>query len=691
MSKISNKIIWIFLLILSISTVNVYAKDNCDKNAIKIKSITSDNIEGVVELSKPSYEDNFINLDIQMKEVGDNIIYEAVIKNTSDEDYYLNDNSIQLNSSYFDCEIISDDKLTIIKPNQERKVKIKISYKKEVEEDKFKDNKYEDNQAIILKFEDKSQDLLSNPLTKNNLIRIVITLFLITGITIYTIKNKKTKYIVLIGITLIPLSINALCKVELNINTHIVINKGNPCTYDGELTPGVEFTKGNFTYHYMQEFYYTYTQPYLPVHAPNPDYIINPVGSPYVEVKKWTTISDDGWGVRYTPGVENTTENNRMCTEINNKPIVSLSYMFAGIQADENLKIDLMDTSRVKDMKGTFSYTNITPSNLSNFSTINTENMSSMFHSNSATSLDLSSFDTSNVTNMSHMFYTSKATTLDLSSFDTSNVIDMSYMFLESQVTSLDLSSFDTGNVTNMKSMFYNSKATTLDLSSFDTSKVTDMSYMFSGSQVTSLDLSSFDTGNVTDMSGMFSRSQVTTLDLSSFDTGNVTNMKSMFDNSKATTLDLSSFDTSNVIDMSYMFSGSQVTSLDLSSFDTSKVTNLSNMFYNSKATILDLSSFDTSNVTDMSYMFSGSQVTTLDLSSFDTGNVTNMKSMFDNSKATTLDLSSFDTSNVTNMSHMFYNSKATTGYARTQADADKFNNSNDTWKPSSLTFIVKG
>ena len=67
------------------------------------------------------------------------------------------------------------------------------------------------------------------------------------------------------------------------------------------------------------------------------------------------------------------------------------------------------------------------------------------------------------------------------------------------------------------------------------------------------------------------------------------------------------------------------------------------------------------------------------------------MKSMFDNSKAITLDLSSFDTSNVTNMSYMFYNSKATTGYARTQADADKFNNSSDTWKPSSLTFIVKG
>jgi len=118
-----------------------------------------------------------------------------------------------------------------------------------------------------------------------------------------------------------------------------------------------------------------------------------------------------------------------------------------------------------------------------------------------------------------------------------------------------------------------------------------------------------------------------------------------------------------NVTSMRYMFYNSSATTLDLSSFDTSKVTNMSNMFRSSSATTLDLSSFDTSNVTTMSYMFSGSS-------------------------ATTLDLSSFDTSKVTTMTNMFYNSRATTGYARTQADADRFNNSSS--KPSALVFVVK-
>ena len=61
---------------------------------------------------------------------------------------------------------------------------------------------------------------------------------------------------------------------------------------------------------------------------------------------------------------------------------------------------------------------------------------------------------------------------------------------------------------------------------------------------------------------------------------------------------------------------------------------------------------------------------------------------MFNNSQVSTLDLSSFDTSNVTNTDFMFHGSSVTTGYARTQTDADKLNNSSS--KPSTLTFVVK-
>jgi surface protein len=140
-----------------------------------------------------------------------------------------------------------------------------------------------------------------------------------------------------------------------------------------------------------------------------------------------------------------------------------------------------------------------------------------------------------------------------------------------------------------------------------------------------------------------------------------------------------------------YMFHGSLsylATPVKRVDSNNKRVTTMSNMFNSSSAMTLDLSSFDTSNVTDMTSMFRNSRAITLDLSSFDTSNVTNMSYMFRDSVAPTLDLSSFDTSNVTNTTRMFQDCGATTGYARTQADADRFNASS--YKKVGLTFVVK-
>ena len=372
------------------------------------------------------------------------------------------------------------------------------------------------------------------------------------------------------------------------------------CTFDGKLTQGAEYVNGQYTYRYMQEINYT------------EDYKLD-----------WTNISNDGWGVQLIDKTSTEPVTSKLCTYINNKPIVSMSYTFSGSQA---------------------------------------------------TSIDLSSFDTSNVTDMSYMFAGSQATTLDLSSFNTSNVTSMCGMFDGSKATTLDLSNFGTSNVINMFGMFWDNQARTLDISSFDTSNVTDMSNMFEGSQATIIDLSSFDTSNVTNMRDMFDGSKATTLDLSNFDTSKVTDMSNMFMNSQATTLDISNFNTSNVTNMSYMFNGSQATTLDLSNFNTSKVTDMSSMFYISQATTLDLSSFDTSNVTDMSNMFNGSNAKLLDLSSFDTSKVTDMSNMFADSVnlKTIYSSNKFNTDTVTDSTSMFNSCRSLVGGLGTKYDSTK-------------------
>ena len=423
------------------------------------------------------------------------------------------------------------------------------------------------------------------------------------------------------------------------------------CATTDTLTQGLQYVNGQYTYAFKQEGKYASSD----------------LG--------WSNINNNGWGVQLTDKTSTDTVTSKVCTYINNKPIISMAMMFWSSKVT-TLDVSNFNTSNVLNMTQMFSGSQAITLDLSGFDTLNVTNMSNMFSSSKAAILDLSGFNTSNVTNMNGMFYNSQATEIKgLSAFNTSNVINMQYMFSESSATSLDVSNFDTSNVTNMNGMFLHSQATTLDVSSFDTSKVTNMAYMFGDSKATTLDLSNFNTSKVTSMHYMFYNSKATTIDLSNFVTSNVTVMSGMFYNSQATSLDVSNFDTSKVTSMGSMFASSQATTIDVSNFDTSNVTDMGGMFNRTQAITIDLSKFNTSNVTNMSGMFGISQATTIDVSNFDTSNVTNMGSMFYYTKVTTLDLSSFDTSNVTDMSQMFNSSTLLT----TIYTSDKFNTNNVT------------
>ena len=309
------------------------------------------------------------------------------------------------------------------------------------------------------------------------------------------------------------------------------------CTYDGELKQGAEYVNGQYTYRYMQEYTLNYSS------SSNDDLLI-------------LNNIDSGWSVTLTDKSSTEPVTSKVCTYINNKPVVSMSFMFVGSQSSS---IDL-----------------------SGLNTLNIVNMQGMFFSTQVEKLDLSSFDTSSVTDMSGMFAVSNAKSIiGLSNFNTSKVTNMMYMFLLSQAESINLSFFNTSSVTDMSYMFSQSQASTIDISNFKTSKVTYMNEMFSKSNAKEIKgLKSFNTSNVINMDNMFYDTWVTELDLSSFDTSKVTNMRQMFMNSQMETLDLSSFDTKNVTNMDNMFSGSKFKTIYVSNkFVTDNVTKGSNMF----------------------------------------------------------------------------------------------------------------
>ena len=205
------------------------------------------------------------------------------------------------------------------------------------------------------------------------------------------------------------------------------------CKTDSTLTQGLEYVNGQYTYGYKKEGYY----------APSR--------------LAWSYISNNGWGVQLTDKASTDAVTSKLCTYINNKPVVSMSYMFLNSQA-KALDLSNFDTSKVNNMLGMFWSSQATTLDISNFDTSNVTSMGSMFHISQATILDVSGFNTSKVTNMYNMFASSKAVTLDLNNFDTSKVTNMSYMFSSS---------------TNLKTIYVSNK--------FNTDKVTSSTYMFYG------------------------------------------------------------------------------------------------------------------------------------------------------------------------------------------------------------------
>lgn len=264
-----------------------------------------------------------------------------------------------------------------------------------------------------------------------------------------------------------------------NMNDDVKLYAKWNCVFDGDLTQGSTYTNGDYTYYYMQQISYL-----------NDTEISTFFYVPDKRDFRLTNITREGWGVVQT-GVlaTNTTTDSvssHVCSYINDKPVVSTSFMFGR---------------------------------------------------SNAKSIDLSDFNTSTVINMRGMFFNSKATNINLGGFDTSNVVNTGWMFNSSNAKKISVELFDTSNVTDMSSMFAYTKPTYINgLKNLNTSKVTTMEYMFNGSAATSLDLNNFDTSKVTNMSYMFNKSNVTSLDLSNFVIGDSTTLTNMFTDAKATT-----------------------------------------------------------------------------------------------------------------------------------------------------------
>ncbi len=229
MNKYITLILFIFMFI------PFYAKaETCDIDKITIGSITivskSDNVE---ELEEATTSGKNINLNLSMSEVGDNIEYKFIVKNDSNEDYELDKTGLNIKSDYMDYSFETEDKSNRVKAKSSKNVTLRVEYKTEVPEDKFENGSYNDNKTLIVQLSNGNTinvpDTFKNPNTGVQSYILILVVALIVGRTLYVLLKKK-KYvkfmILLIGVTIIvPMSVYALCKSEIKIESNITIEK----------------------------------------------------------------------------------------------------------------------------------------------------------------------------------------------------------------------------------------------------------------------------------------------------------------------------------------------------------------------------------------------------------------------------------------------------------------------------------
>lgn len=208
--------------------------ETCNPDSISISSIEMDSkSENVTEVNTATVNGKNINLDLKLSEVGDNIQYKITVKNTSNEDYVLDNNSFDLGSNYIDYSIITEDNSDIVKANSTKTVMLMIKYNNEVPSELLENGTYVDEQTGNINL--SSEDNIVNPKTGVQSYIYLFIALLVISITIYLIlkKNKYSKMMVFITglIIFVPISVYALCKCEIKIKSRVEIESQSNSVY----------------------------------------------------------------------------------------------------------------------------------------------------------------------------------------------------------------------------------------------------------------------------------------------------------------------------------------------------------------------------------------------------------------------------------------------------------------------------
>lgn len=224
----------------------------CNDNAITIESITlEEKSDDVTEVAQPTIEGKKINLNLKIKNLNDSIKYKLVVKNNSEEDYAVA-TDINDSTNYVTYTYSSNEQGNVISAGSSRILYLTVTYKNQVPASAFSGGTYTDNKDLVIDLStditDPNADIggntsgdtiiyddtpVVNPKTgvSGTILFIIVALF-IAGIVYAVFKSKSIKHLVIIAglMTLVPLTIYAVCSCQLSVDSKVTIEYTEPET-----------------------------------------------------------------------------------------------------------------------------------------------------------------------------------------------------------------------------------------------------------------------------------------------------------------------------------------------------------------------------------------------------------------------------------------------------------------------------
>lgn len=225
---IMKRIVYLVLLMVLFIPFVVNA-ETCEAEKVNIKSIdlVKTSSEKVSELKPATAEEREINVDLSLANVGDEATYKIVVENKSVEDYDFDKTSLKIDSDYVTYSFASDDDSTIIKANSTKTLTLTVKYKKEVPDNILVNGEYNDSNIMDINL---SNDIIvNNPKTGMSLLIGLLVIVFVFSLIAFIISGKKryatTMVLAIASILVIPMTVNAICKCQLKLNSNVKIVK----------------------------------------------------------------------------------------------------------------------------------------------------------------------------------------------------------------------------------------------------------------------------------------------------------------------------------------------------------------------------------------------------------------------------------------------------------------------------------